>query len=102
MYLWTIDAMSGIINMNCQKKSQEEIRQFKEVQWRNVVAPKLQKYQDYATMDYWFLEYLTIIDFSIYELMRYMELIFGDKVREFPKLMTITQKIGELPEIRKY
>jgi hypothetical protein len=21
MYLWTIDAMSGIININCQKKS---------------------------------------------------------------------------------
>lgn len=44
MYLWTIDAMSGIININCQKKSEEEIRQFKENQWRNAVAPKLQKY----------------------------------------------------------
>lgn len=34
--------------------------------------------------------------------MRYMQLIFGDKVREFPKLMSITQKIGELPQIRNY
>ena len=44
MYLWTIDAMSGIIKMNCQKKSEEEIRQLKDSQWRNVVAPKLQNY----------------------------------------------------------
>ena len=47
MYLWTIDAMSCIININCQKKSEAEIRQFKEIQWRNVVAPKLQKYEEF-------------------------------------------------------
>ena len=72
MYLWTIECMSGIININCQKKTEAEIRQFKEIQWRNVVAPKLQKYEDYATSDNWFIDYLTIIDFSIYELIRYM------------------------------
>ncbi len=48
MYLWTIDAMSGIIKMNCQKKTQDEIRVFKNGQWRNVVAPKLQKYEEFA------------------------------------------------------
>jgi len=25
MYIWTIDAMSKVININCQKKSQKEI-----------------------------------------------------------------------------
>jgi hypothetical protein len=44
MYLWTIDTMGSIIKMNCQKKSEEEIRQLKDSQWRNAVAPKLQKY----------------------------------------------------------
>lgn len=44
MYLWTVDSMSGIINLNCQKKSVEEIQEFKEAQWNGVVAPKLQKY----------------------------------------------------------
>lgn len=80
MYLWTIDAMSGIIKMNCQKKSEDEIRQFKDAQWRNAVAPKLQKYEEFAERNNWFLGYLTIVDFSIYELVRYIELIFGDKI----------------------
>ena len=102
MYLWTIDAMSGIININCQKKSEEQIRQFKENQWRNAVAPKLQKYEDFAQRDNWFLGYLTIIDFSIYELVRYMEMIFEDKMQEFPKLRKITQMIAQLPQIKSY
>lgn len=29
MYLWTIDSMSGIINLNCQKKTEAEIQEFK-------------------------------------------------------------------------
>lgn len=29
MYLWTIDTMSDIININCQQKSEEEMREFK-------------------------------------------------------------------------
>ena len=46
--------------------------------------------------------YLTIIDFSIYELVHYIELIFGDKIEEFPKLKSITKMVGELPEIKAY
>lgn len=94
MYLWTIDAMSGIININCQKKSEKEINIFKEAQWRNIVAPKLLKYEEAAKENDWFLGYLTVIDFSIYELVRYMEMIFGRKIEEFPKLMSICQKFG--------
>ena len=29
MYLWTIDSMSSIINLNCQKKTEAEIQEFK-------------------------------------------------------------------------
>ena len=38
--------------------------------------------------------YLTIIDFSIYELVRYMEMIFEGKMMEFPNLRKITEMIG--------
>lgn len=99
MYLWTIDAMSGIIKMNCQKKSEDEIRQFKDAQWRNVVAPKLQKYEEFAERNNWFMGYLTVVDFSIYEMVRYIELVFGEKIGEFPKLQAITKNIGALVPI---
>lgn len=53
------------------------MKQFKDTQWRNVVAPKLQIYEERAEKGKWFIGYLTIIDFSIYELINYMEMIFG-------------------------
>ena len=74
----------------------------KDSQWRNVVAPKLQKYEEFAPENDWILGYLTIIDFSIYELIRYIELIFGEKIKEFPKLKDITRRVGSLPEIKSY
>lgn len=102
MYLWTIDSMSGIINLNCQKKSEEQIQEFKESQWTNAVAPKIQKYEDFAQEGGWFLGYLTIIDFSIYELVRYMEMLFGPKMQKFPRLQHIKNRLAELPQIKIY
>lgn len=93
MYLWTIDSMSGIINLNCQKKSEEEILAFKEEQWVNVVSSKLQKYEDFASQENWFLGYLTIIDFSIYELINYMDMLFPGRVQQFPKLLAIRNSV---------
>lgn len=46
--------------------------------------------------------YLTIIDFSIYELMRYMHLIFGEKSNSLPKLKAIEGMIGDLSAIKYY
>jgi hypothetical protein len=36
--------MGSIININCQKKSVEELVILKKNQWKNNVAPRLQKY----------------------------------------------------------
>ncbi len=76
MYVWTIEAMGNVININCQKKTPEELIELKKNQWRNNVAPRLQKYEEIAKQDDWFLGYFTLIDISIYELVRYMDLIF--------------------------
>ena len=46
--------------------------------------------------------YLTIIDFSIYELVRYMEMLFGEKMLEFPNLINIKNMVGALPQIQCY
>ena len=75
---------------------------FKEKQWRESVSGRLQKYESFAHEGDWFLGYLTIIDFSIYELVRYMELIFPGKLKEFPKILRIKEMISDLPEIRAY
>ncbi len=76
MYVWTIEAMGNVININCQKKTPQELIELKKNQWKNNVAPRLQKYEEIAKQDDWFLGYFTLIDLSIYELIRYMDLIF--------------------------
>lgn len=46
--------------------------------------------------------YLTIIDFSLYELVRYMKMIFGAKMEKFVNLNRITDMLGNLPQIKAY
>lgn len=50
----------------------------------------------------WFLDYLTIIDFSVYELNRYMDCIFDNQTCSLPKLKRIEERIRELPSIKEY
>lgn len=50
--------------------------ELKKYQWKNNVVPRLLKYEEIAKQDNWFLGYFTLIDLSMYELVRYMDLIF--------------------------
>ena len=89
MYMWTIPYMENVISINCQQKSEEELRLFKLQQWRANVYPRLIKLEQAASDQSWFLGYLTLIDFSIYELVRYMENIFEKVGESLPKLKKI-------------
>lgn len=89
--------MTNVISINCQKKTESEILKFKEEQWLLYVCPRLKKYEEKAQEDDWFMGYLTIVDFSIYELINYMEKIFINKLGHFKKLKNIAQKVGKIP-----
>ncbi len=60
------------------------------------------KIEQTATVNSWFLGYLTIIDFSIYELIRYMENIFDELVSDLPRLKRIERMFSGLPAIQEY
>lgn len=38
----------------------------------------------------------------MYELVRYMDLIFPGEMGKFPKLFLIMQKVANIPQIREY
>ena len=46
--------------------------------------------------------YLSIIDFSIYELMRYMDMLFPGKTEVFTKMTRIKNMIYDIPQIKAY
>ena len=102
MYLWTIDTMGSIISINCSKVPEAERESFKEAQWKNNVLPRLMKYEQFVKGTSWFLGYLSIIDFSVYELMRYMCMIFPGKHESLPKLNRIKEMIEKIPQIKEY
>jgi len=94
MYIWTIEYMGNVITINCQQKSAEELKRFKEIQWTEKVYPRLLKLEQAVVGETWFLDYLTIIDFSIYELIRYMDCIFDNQTVSLPKLKRIEQALA--------
>lgn len=74
----------------------------KKNQWKNNVVPRLQKYEEIAKQDTWFLGYFTLIDLSMYELVRYMDLIFPGEMVKFPKLLAIMERVANIPQIKEY
>lgn len=48
------------------------------------------------------LGYLSLFDFSIYELVHYISIIFPKQIQDYKKLLEIEQKIGRIPEIKRY
>lgn len=76
--------------------------ELKKNQWKNNVAPRLQKYEEVAKQNDWFLGYFSLIDLSMYELVRYMELIFPGELAHFPKIKAIEQRVSMIPEIKQY
>jgi hypothetical protein len=92
-----------VISINCQQKSAEELRRFKQEQWDRNVYPRMVKLEQAAHPEgQWFLGYLTVIDFSIYELVRYMDCIFDGQTATLPKLKDIESRVQELPAIKQY
>lgn len=50
----------------------------------------------------WYFDYITVIDFVIYELLNLIETLFPDELRKFKRLMGLRQRFATVPEIRNY
>lgn len=100
MYCWSIDSFASIIGTNSvEKPDAKEL----EKQWEKNLKLKLKKYEKACYKNgQWFLGYLTVIDFSIYELVRYMEWMYPGKMKVFESLCSIKAKFSILPEIKAY
>ena len=61
----------------------------------------LKGYESQAVGPY-FLDYMTIVDFFIYEVVHIMNKVMPEQVQEFPKLCQIHQKMASLPAISNY
>ena len=52
--------------------------------------------------DNFYFGYLTVLDFSIYEIINYFRLLFPHETSRFTKLAQIRDRVAALPEIQAY
>jgi hypothetical protein len=52
--------------------------------------------------DSFYLGYLTILDFSMYEIVNHFQLLFPEEIQHFTKLIQIRDRVAALPEIKEY
>jgi hypothetical protein len=50
----------------------------------------------------WFLSYLTILDFAVYEVVNHLEKIFPDEIGKLKKLQALRERFRKIPEIEIY
>ena len=57
----------------------------------------MEHYERECSADNFYFGYLTIIDFSFYEIVSYFKRLFPQEVGRFPKLMQIRKRVGAIP-----
>ena len=69
--------------------------------WKNTIQPKLEEYEKNCCENF-YLGYLSLIDFFLYELIYLLKVIYQEKANGFPKINTVFQEFSNIPEIKSY
>lgn len=69
--------------------------------WKNTIQPKLEEYEKDCHENY-YLGYLSLIDFFLYELIYLLKRIFPEKLNEFTKIKKVFQEFANISEIKSY
>jgi glutathione S-transferase len=73
MFLWSIDSvMKRLIRISCPKQSPEDAEKERIELWNLHVKEKLKFMETSSRIGEWFLGYITICDFVIYEMVSYL------------------------------
>ena len=66
------------------------------------ISSLLKQYEKECCVDHFFLGYLTIMDFTFYEIINYCELLFPKVCESYPRLVKLRDLVAEIPEIKDY
>ena len=69
--------------------------------WQENLRERLIKLEKQVT-DTFYLSYLTVVDFYIYDIIYFLGIIAPQHLTEFPKLVQIYKRVASIPEISAY
>ena len=61
------------------------------------MEPLLLKLENEAKPDDWYLGYISILDFVLYEVIIQINNNYPEELHKFPKLRTIKERVGRIP-----
>jgi hypothetical protein len=102
------DIKDNIIALICQMNRSDSApartlpQQSPEFYWEEKILPRLAEIERSCRQDDWYFGYVTVADFSFYEMMNNIEWLFPELVGSFPKLMALRDKVYALDRIRAY
>lgn len=73
-----------------------------EYYWENKLLPKLMEFEEKCKEEDWYFGYLTVADFSFYEMMNNLKWLFPEIANTFPKLNALKRKVLRLKQIEAY
>jgi glutathione S-transferase len=80
----------------------EKFDEVKEKVFTDKIKPKLDNIQKFLGDKDWLMGYLTLADFKLAEPLNYVEGIWPDHFKEYPKLSVLKSRFNQLPEIQAY
>jgi hypothetical protein len=100
------DIKDNIIGLICQMNRTNckvgTPQQTPEFYWEEKILPKLLEIERNCKQDDWYFGYITVADFSFYEMMNNIEWLFPDLAPNFPKLMALRNRVYSLDCIRQF
>lgn len=99
------DIKDNIIALICQvnrANPKERPQHTPEFYWETKIQPKLIEIEQNCHENGWYFGYLTVADFSFYEMMNNLLWLFPAIATAFPKLMNLRNKVLSLPAISAY
>ena len=103
-YLWsTQNLLLKMVNVSMKPTDTvEELLADKEKYWESSMNVVLRPLEDSLRPNCWFLDYLTLVDFDIYEVMGFVKMLFPKKVPSYPHLLEIHQRVAQLAPVKQY
>lgn len=105
MFIWETDVMNQILALLATFKDMQLQKKYKifDKYWNDHIKKKLIKIENDVEGDGFYLPYMTIVDFYIYELWYFFKLAnIQFYMTEFPKLTQIYNSMMTIPEIMLY
>ena len=93
--------LSYICTGRLKGKEKETIKQQREFHEKKITK-LMEFYEKKCAHNGFYLGYLTILDFLLYEIVNYCEKLFPQKIFKFPNLIQIRNSVLKIPKILEY